>query len=113
MLPQEIVDDSKIMKYAIKGTDSQWKEAINSKNETLKSSSIVQIKNNGHKVIKRKLKGNDGVHENKTNSTEKNRKKKTGYMRLLKTGGGRFKNFIGDGGLEKSSKNGSESESGS
>mmetsp|Transcript_10072 Transcript_10072/g.14242 ORF Transcript_10072/g.14242 Transcript_10072/m.14242 type:complete len:1228 (-) Transcript_10072:124-3807(-) len=59
-LPHEIEADTEIMKYAIKGTDAQWDEALEKKGTLLdENKGLVQIKRQDKITPKRKLNDED------------------------------------------------------
>lgn len=76
-LPSEITGDNDIMKYAIKGSNEDWAEALKGKEGTIEKQGIVHVK--GHKK-KRKLNQEDVEKEIgivKTPVSSKKKKKKS------------------------------------
>lgn len=84
-LPSEVAGDSDIMKYAIKGSDSDWKDALKGKESTIDEQGLVQIKSQS-KIIKRKLNQDDvdkeaGDEEVTPSKNKKKKKPKKGSKR--------------------------------
>jgi len=70
------MNDSEMMKFAIKGTDADWEEALNG--QEIGASSVVQIQSNSVGSFKRKLNQDDIDKEvgltPKSSSTKKKKK---------------------------------------
>ena len=73
----KMIDDPNLMEYAIKGTDSQWNEALKDKDGTKTINGTVQIKSNHAKQTKRKLTQEDIEKEINGAQTEPKKKKRT------------------------------------
>ena len=79
-LPQEIAGDHDIMKYAIKGSNEDWEEALKGKEGTIDGQGIVQVKGKSKKA-KRKITQEDvdkemAQQENTATTPSSTKKKK-------------------------------------
>ena len=77
------IADPNLMEYSIKGTDSQWNEALKNEDSTKISNGIVQIKSNHANLAKRKLTQDDIEREIAGAQTES--KKKRGKKKKKKS----------------------------
>jgi len=81
-LSMEIATDADLMKYAIKGTDTEWNNVLKNQ-DNIAPNNVVQIKSSHDKSIKRKLNQEDvekettsGKHEAKIHTTKRKSKVK-------------------------------------
>ncbi len=74
-LPPEITGDNSIMKYAIKGNDADWEEALKGKDQTIDSQGVVQIRSKS-KAPKRQL-GQDEIDKEVNGESNTPGKKKS------------------------------------
>lgn len=75
-LPSAIVDDSELMKFAIKGTDAEWEKALEGQKNAVNASGMVQVQRNDSTAVKRKLNQEDIDREAGISSQKGTKKKK-------------------------------------
>ena len=78
-MPSSVSGDSELMKFAIKGTDADWENALTG--QDVSSSGVVQIRSNDTGPEKRKLNQDDvdkeaGLTPQKSKKKKKNKKSK-------------------------------------